>query len=169
VRGLAGRKECRADPSKLTAARSGRNPGYRNDRRVVRAIAAPVRPPLLLLTLVPTVRFRNGVSSIRPLASCSGRGGARRSGPVSSTSGLAHLATGIRIRACQAGHRVQFATASEWVDRLATAHHDGRLQDELCRLGRYPLLVIDFGSVRPEFGQVAPPGCGSLTCGDARV
>ena len=23
------------------------------------------------------------------------------------------------------------------------AHHDGRLQDELRRLGRYPLLVVD--------------------------
>ena len=31
----------------------------------------------------------------------------------------------------------------EWVDRLADAHHDGRLQDELRRLGRYPLLVVD--------------------------
>ena len=54
-------------------------------------------------------------------------------------TGKTHLA----IRACQAGHRVAFATASEWVDRLATAHHDSRLQDELRRLGRYPLLVID--------------------------
>ena len=27
--------------------------------------------------------------------------------------------------------------------RLAEAHHAGRLQDELVRLGRYPLLVID--------------------------
>jgi DNA replication protein DnaC len=58
-------------------------------------------------------------------------------------TGKTHLATGIAIRACQAGHRTLFATASEWVDRLATAHHDGRLQDELRRLGRYPLLVID--------------------------
>ena len=58
-------------------------------------------------------------------------------------TGKTHLATGIAIRACQAGHRVQFATASEWVDRLASAHHDGRLQDELRRLLRYPLLVID--------------------------
>jgi len=58
-------------------------------------------------------------------------------------TGKTHLATGIAIRACQAGHRVLFATASEWVDRLAAAHHDGRLQDELRRLGRYPLLVID--------------------------
>jgi DNA replication protein DnaC len=40
------------------------------------------------------------------------------------------------------GHRVLFATASEWVDRLATAHHAGRLQDELRRLARSPLLVV---------------------------
>src|SRR5690606_7945913 len=58
-------------------------------------------------------------------------------------TGKTPLATGIAIRACQAGHRVLFATAAEWVDRLAAAHHDGRLQDELRRLGRYPLLVID--------------------------
>jgi len=50
------------------------------------------------------------------------------------------LATGIAIRACQAGHRVEFATAAEWVDRLADHHTSGRLQDELRRLGRYPLL-----------------------------
>jgi DNA replication protein DnaC len=58
-------------------------------------------------------------------------------------TGKTHLATGLAIRACQAGHRVLFATASEWVDRLAVAHHAGRLQTELLRLGRYPLLVID--------------------------
>ncbi len=58
-------------------------------------------------------------------------------------TGKTHLAIGLAIRACQAGHRVQFATASQWVARLAEAHHDGRLQSELIRLGRYPLLVID--------------------------
>ena len=58
-------------------------------------------------------------------------------------TGKTHLATGIAIRACQAGHRVLFATASQWVDRLASAHHDGSLQDELRRLGRYPLIVVD--------------------------
>ena len=58
-------------------------------------------------------------------------------------TGKTHLATGLAIRACQAGHRVLFATASEWVARLADAHHAGRLQAELTRLGRYPLLVID--------------------------
>jgi DNA replication protein DnaC len=58
-------------------------------------------------------------------------------------TGKTHLATGIAIRACQAGHRVLFATASQWVDRLADAHHTGKLQTELIRLGRYPLLVVD--------------------------
>jgi DNA replication protein DnaC len=58
-------------------------------------------------------------------------------------TGKTHLAIGLAIRACQAGHRVLFATASEWVARLADAHHAGRLQTELVRLGRYPLLVVD--------------------------
>jgi DNA replication protein DnaC len=58
-------------------------------------------------------------------------------------TGKTHLATGLAIRACQAGHRVLFATATEWVSRLADAHHAGRLHEELRRLGRYPLLVID--------------------------
>jgi DNA replication protein DnaC len=58
-------------------------------------------------------------------------------------TGKTHLAIGLAIRACQAGHRVLFATAAGWVARLADAHHAGRLQAELIRLGRYPLLVID--------------------------
>jgi DNA replication protein DnaC len=58
-------------------------------------------------------------------------------------TGKTHLAIGLGIRACQAGHRVLFATAAQWVARLADAHAAGRLQAELVRLGRYPLLVID--------------------------
>jgi DNA replication protein DnaC len=58
-------------------------------------------------------------------------------------TGKTHLAIGLGIRACQAGHRVAFATAAEWVARLAEAHHAGRLQQELTKLARYPLLVID--------------------------
>jgi DNA replication protein DnaC len=53
------------------------------------------------------------------------------------------LAGGLGIRACQAGHRVLCATAAEWVARLADACQAGRLHDELRKLGRYPLLVID--------------------------
>ena len=58
-------------------------------------------------------------------------------------TGKTHLATGLAMRACQAGHRVAFATAAQWVTTLAEAHHAGRLQTELTRLGRYPLLVVD--------------------------
>jgi DNA replication protein DnaC len=58
-------------------------------------------------------------------------------------TGKTHLAIGLAIRACQAGHRVAFATAADWVSALAQAHHAGRLPAELIRLGRYPLLVVD--------------------------
>ena len=58
-------------------------------------------------------------------------------------TGKTHLAIGLGIRACQAGHRVSFATAADWVDRLAAAHQAGRLQDEITKLGRIPLLIID--------------------------
>src|SRR5512133_384045 len=49
-------------------------------------------------------------------------------------TGKTHLAIGLAMRACQAGHRVAFATAAQWVDRLAAVHHTGRLQPELTRL-----------------------------------
>jgi DNA replication protein DnaC len=58
-------------------------------------------------------------------------------------TGKTHLAIGLAVRACQAGHRVLFATAAQWVARLAEAHTAGRLQAELVRLGRYPLIVVD--------------------------
>ena len=40
-------------------------------------------------------------------------------------TGKTHLSIGLGIRACQAGHRVAFATAAEWVDRLGAAHDAG--------------------------------------------
>lgn len=58
-------------------------------------------------------------------------------------TGKTHLSIGVGIRACQAGYRVAFATASQWVNRLADAHAAGRLEAELARLARVPLLVID--------------------------
>jgi hypothetical protein len=83
-------------------------------------------------------------------------------------TGKTHLATGLGIRACQAGHRVLFATASQWVDRLAEAHNAGRLQAELIRLARYPLLVVDLCRHRDyaeamAFG--AGPALGGGRCG----
>jgi DNA replication protein DnaC len=58
-------------------------------------------------------------------------------------TGKTHLSIALGIRACLAGYRVAFATASEWVDRLGAAHDTGRLHEELRRLGRVPLIVID--------------------------
>jgi DNA replication protein DnaC len=58
-------------------------------------------------------------------------------------TGKTHLAVALGIRACQAGYRVAFGTAAQWVDRLGEAHGHGRLHDELVRLGRIPLLCID--------------------------
>jgi DNA replication protein DnaC len=58
-------------------------------------------------------------------------------------TGKTHLAVALGVRACQAGSRVAFATAAEWVARLGDAHAAGRLHDELLRLQRYPLLCID--------------------------
>jgi len=58
-------------------------------------------------------------------------------------TGKTHLATALGIRACLAGHRVAFATATEWVARLLDEQRLGRLSDELRRLGRVPLVVVD--------------------------
>jgi DNA replication protein DnaC len=58
-------------------------------------------------------------------------------------TGKTHLSIGLGIRACQAGHRVAFATAAGWVARLADAHTAGRLQDELVKLARIPVLIVD--------------------------
>ncbi|MET9343816.1 IS21-like element helper ATPase IstB [Nonomuraea sp. NPDC003804] len=58
-------------------------------------------------------------------------------------TGKTHLSIALGIRACQAGHRVAFATAAEWVARLADAHAAGKLQDELVKLARIPVLIVD--------------------------
>ncbi len=58
-------------------------------------------------------------------------------------TGKTHLAIALGIRACLAGHRVAFATATEWVARLLDAQRLGRLEAELRRLGRVPLVIVD--------------------------
>jgi len=65
--------------------------------------------------------------------------------------------THLAIRACQAGHRVLFATAAQWVARLAEAHRAGRLQTELTRLGRYSLLVFRRSRLHPLWSQSRQP------------
>ena len=57
-------------------------------------------------------------------------------------TGKTHLAIGLAIRACQAGHRVLFATASQWVARLADAHHAGRSPGRADPPGPLPAAVV---------------------------
>jgi DNA replication protein DnaC len=77
-------------------------------------------------------------------------------------TGKTHLSIAIGIRACLAGQRVAFATATQWVAQLAEAQGEGRLEAELRHLSRIPLLVIDEvgcaprGVMRPG-GQRSPP------------
>ncbi|MFJ4282719.1 IS21-like element helper ATPase IstB [Streptomyces massasporeus] len=58
-------------------------------------------------------------------------------------TGKTHLAVALGVRACQAGHRVLFATAAEWAARLADAQAAGRLDAELTALDDHPLLIVD--------------------------
>jgi DNA replication protein DnaC len=58
-------------------------------------------------------------------------------------TGKTHAATGLAVKACQAGHRVLFATATDWVTRLTDAHRHGHLPQELARLRRYRLIIVD--------------------------
>src|SRR5881227_1606767 len=58
-------------------------------------------------------------------------------------TGKTHLSIALGIRACLAGQRVLFRTATEWVALLADAQRHGRLDSELDRLQRVPLLIVD--------------------------
>src|SRR5947209_4917831 len=58
-------------------------------------------------------------------------------------TGKTHLAIAVSIRACLAGQRVAFATATEWVARLAEAKRQNSLDAELRRLSFIPVLVVD--------------------------
>ena len=58
-------------------------------------------------------------------------------------TGKSHLSIALGIRACLAGQRVAFRTATEWVALLADAQRHGRLDAELDKLQRIPLLIVD--------------------------
>jgi len=103
----------------------------------------------LLRSAILSLRLRAGL----PFETTALHGLALLYGPPGT--GKTHLAIGLSIRACQAGHRVLFATAAEWVDRLGQAHDAGKLHEELTRLGRYPLIVIDEVGYIPFDAQAA--------------
>lgn len=57
--------------------------------------------------------------------------------------GKTHLAIGLGIKATHAGHSVLFDTANKWITRLATAHDQGQLDNELKKIRRYKLIIVD--------------------------
>ena len=59
------------------------------------------------------------------------------------------------IKACQHGYRVAFATAQQWVSRLEEAKERNTLDQELKRLERYPLLIVDEVGYLPLERQAA--------------
>jgi len=58
-------------------------------------------------------------------------------------TGKTHLAVALGVEACTQGVRVGFGTAAAWVARLAEAHQIGRLDQELRRVNRYQLIIVD--------------------------
>lgn len=58
-------------------------------------------------------------------------------------TGKTHLAIALGIAAARHGHRILFATATDWVTRLTDAHRQGLLPRELARLRRYGLIIVD--------------------------
>jgi DNA replication protein DnaC len=58
-------------------------------------------------------------------------------------TGKTHLSIALAVQAARRGHRVAFATAHQWVQRLDSAQRGGHLDQELERLRRIPLLVCD--------------------------
>jgi DNA replication protein DnaC len=58
-------------------------------------------------------------------------------------TGKTHLATALGVIAANQGQRVLFATATDWITRLTEAHRGGTLPQELAKLRRYGLIIVD--------------------------
>ena len=58
-------------------------------------------------------------------------------------TGKTHLSIALGVAAARKGYRVAFASAQEWVTRLSEAKRYGKLSEELMRLARIPLVIVD--------------------------
>src|SRR5579859_6599439 len=79
-------------------------------------------------------------------------------------TGKTHISIALGVRACLAGQRVLFRTATEWVALLADAQRHGRLDQELDRLERIPLLICDLCRYRDYADMVATVGLIASRC-----
>jgi DNA replication protein DnaC len=72
------------------------------------------------------------------------------------STGKTHCAIALGgLKACEHGHRVAFATAQEWVSRLEGAQDRNQLEQELRRLERHHLLIVDEVGYLPLERQAA--------------
>ncbi|MFD0315767.1 IS21-like element helper ATPase IstB [Streptomyces flavalbus] len=108
----------------------------------VRAAGFPVRRTLEEFDADhPRAFDRDAVARLGKLDFLAVPGNVVLTGPPGT--GKTHLAVGLGLRACEAGHRVLFATAEDWAARLSRAESAGRLAEELADLDAYPLLIVD--------------------------
>ena len=64
--------------------------------------------------------------------------------------GKTHIAIGLGVKAAHAGYSMLFDTASNWIARLAGAHHAGQLEAELKKIRLHKLLVVDEVGTSPS-------------------
>ena len=76
-------------------------------------------------------------------------------------TGKTHLSIALGVQAARRGHRVAFAPASEWVNRLGEARRQGRLDAALKRW-RIPILVVDEVGYIPSILTLRPSSSRSL-------
>ena len=57
--------------------------------------------------------------------------------------GKTHLAVALGLKACAAGYRTAFATATALVNTLTRAHQENRLEEKLKQLIQPKLLIVD--------------------------
>lgn len=57
--------------------------------------------------------------------------------------GKTNLAIGLGFKATHTGHSVLFDSANNWIARHAAAHHQGQLDQELKKIRRHKLIIVD--------------------------
>ncbi len=76
-------------------------------------------------------------------------------------TGKTHLATALDVATARHGHRVLFATATDWVTRLTDAHRNAKMPAELAGLRRYGLIIIDESATCRS--SKTPPTCSPIS------
>ena len=74
--------------------------------------------------------------------------------------GKTHLAVALGLKACAAGYRTAFATATALVNTLTRAHQENRLEEKLKQLVQPKLLIVDEIGYLPldRLGESSLPG-----------